>query len=183
MNLLVLVLAATLYQVEPVNGTVSFTIMKWGVIREEGTFRDFTAEIHYDRRDSSKSRVSFDVKTASIDTKNDNRDDTLRSEHFLHARKHPRLTFRSVRVVPRGTNVADVTGDLTIRGVTRRVTVPVRLLGTSKQGSGRELAGFETEFRIDRRAFGVTGGGWAAEAPGVLGNDVTIRIIAGGVSR
>ena len=183
MNLLVLVLAATLYQVEPVNGTVSFSIMKWGVIREEGTFRDFTAEIHYDRRDASKSRVSFDVKTATIDTKNESRDKTLRSEHFLHARKYPKLSFRSVRVVPRGANVADVTGDLTIRGVTRRITVPVRLIGTSKQDSGRELAGFETQFRINRHAFGVTGGGWTAEFPGVLGNDVTIRIIAGGVSR
>lgn len=183
MNLLVLVLAATLFQVEPVNGTVSFTIMKWGVFREEGTFRDFKAQIHFDQRDPAKSRVAFDVKTASIDTKNGSRDSTLKSEHFFDAKKHPQLTFRSVRVTPRGNNTADVLGDLTIRGVTRRITVPVRLLGTSKQRDGSQMAGFETEFKINRLDFGVTGGGWAAEAPGVLGNEVTIRVVAGGVAR
>ena len=180
MNFLTVVLAAlTLYHVEPVNGTVSFTIMKWGVIREEGAFRDFTAQIQYDRTDPAKSTVAFEVKTASIDTKNDSRDKTLRSEHFFDAAKHPKITFRSVKVVPRGAKVADVTGDLTIRGVTKRITVPVRLLGITKEGR-RELAGFETEFKVDRLAFGVTGGGWTSEFPGVLGNEVTIRIMAGG---
>lgn len=184
MNLLTAVLlAATLYHVEPVNGTVSFSIMKWGVIREEGTFRDFNAQIQFDQRDPSKSSVTFEVKTASVDTKNDNRDGTLRGEDFFDAKKHPKLTFRSVKVVPKGNNVADVTGDLTIRGVTKRVTIPVRLIGVSKQGNGREMAGFETEFKIDRRQFGVTGGRWTAGAPGVLGNEVTVRIIAGGVTR
>lgn len=181
--ILALVLAATLYHVEPVNGTVSFTIMKWGVFREEGTFRDFTAEIQLDEKDPSKSRVAFDVLTTSVDTKNGSRDSTLRSEHFFHARKYPKLTFRSVRVVPKGNNVAHVTGDLTIRGVTKRITIPVRLVGKTKQGNGRQMAGFETEFKINRLAFGVTGGSWAAESPGVLGDEVTIRVVAGGWTR
>lgn len=185
MNLLaaVLLAATTLYHVEPVNGTVSFSIMKWGVIREEGTFRDFNAQIAFDRKDPSKSTVNFEVKVESVDTKNDGRDGTLRGEDFFHVRKHPKMTFRSVKVVPKANNVADVTGDLTIRGVTKRVTIPVRLLGVSRQNNGREMAGFETEFKIDRRAFGVTGGRWTAGAPGVLGTEVTIRIMAGGVTR
>src|SRR5687768_6711259 len=101
MNLLVVLLAATLYQVEPVNGTVSFSLMKWGVVREEGSFRDFTANIHYDSREPAKSRVEFEVKAASVDTKNGARDSTLRSEDFFHVTKHPKLTFKSVRIVPR----------------------------------------------------------------------------------
>ena len=183
MNLLLAVLlASTLYQVEPVNGTVSFSLMKWGVIREEGSFRDFKADIHYDTREPAKSRVEFEVKAASVDTKIDSRDSTLRSVDFFHVAKHDKLTFKSVKVVPRAKDVADVTGDLTIKGVTRRITVPVRLLGVNKHGSS-ELAGFETSFKIDRRAFGVTGGRWVAASPGVLGNEVTIRVIAGGVKR
>lgn len=182
--LLVLVAAATtLFHVEPVNGTVSFSIMKWGVIREEGNFREFNAQIQFDQRDPAKSSVAFDVRVASIDTKNENRDGTLKSEDFFHVAKHPKITFRSVKVVPKGKNEADVTGDLTIRGVTKRITVPVKLIGLSAQPNGRQMAGFETEFRIDRRAFGVTGGRWVAGAPGVLGNEVTIRIVAGGVTR
>lgn len=178
MNLLILVLAATLYQVEPVNGTVSFHITKWGVIREEGHFRDFRANIVFDEKAPAQSRVEFDVDVKSVDTKNNNRDSTLRSVDFFHAAKHPRLTFRSTRVVPRGANAADVTGDLTIRGVTRRITVPVRVLGMKDR-----YAGFETTFTIDRRHYGVTGGRWTAQAPGVLGNEVTIRIVAGGVRK
>jgi len=184
MNLLLAVLlAATLYQVEPVNGTVSFSLMKWGVIREEGSFRDFKASIHYDAREPAKSRVEFEVKATSVDTKNDSRDGTLRSVDFFHVAKHDKLTFRSVRVVPRTKDVADVTGDLTIKGVTRRITVPVRLLGVTKRRGGGEVVGFETAFKIDRRAFGVTGGRWVAASPGVLGNEVTIRVIAGGEKR
>lgn len=174
--------APVTYRVEPVNGTVSFTIDKWGVIKEEGNFRQFDATIVFDRDKPAQSTVSFVVKTASIDTKNDNRDGTLRSEHFLDVRKHPTMTFRSTRVVPRGNGVADVTGNLTIRGITRQITIPVRLLGTSRR-ENMQLAGFETSFKIDRRHFGVTGGGWTAEFPGVLGNEVTIRVVAGGVSR
>jgi len=180
--MLVLVLAATVYRAEPVNGTVGFSIMKWGVIKEEGTFREFNADIVFDEKNAAASRVAFDVEVDSVDTKNEGRDKTLRSEHFLHAKRYPRMTFRSTKVVPRGKDLADVTGNLTIRGVTRSVTVPVRLLGVSKS-DGHRRAGFETSFVIKRRAFGVTGGGWTAEFPGVLGEDVTIRIIAGGVSR
>src|SRR5688500_18827593 len=172
MNLLIVVLAATLFRVEPVNGTVDFTIMKWGVIKEEGSFRDFKAAITFDRADVSKSRVEFEVKTASVDTKNDSRDGTLRSADFFDASKHPRLTFRSKRVVPRGPAAADVTGDLTIRGVTKQITVPVRFHGIHRRGDGSEVAGFETTFKIDRRAFGITGGRWVAASPGVLGSEV-----------
>lgn len=180
MNILALLLAATLYHAEPTNGTVDFTVMKWGVMKEEGTFRDFRAEILFDEKDASKSRVSFDVNVASIDTKNDTRDSTLRSADFFDAASHPKMTFRSTRVVPRGKNAADVTGDLTIRGVTKRVTVPVKLIGVSPD---RRRAGFETEFTIDRRAFGVNGARWSSGAPGVLGDEVTVRITAGGIVR
>lgn len=180
MNILTLLLAAALYHAEPTNGTVNFTIMKWGVMKEEGTFREFRAEILFDRENAAKSRVAFDVNVASIDTKNDTRDETLRSADFFDARKHPKMTFRSTRVVSRAKDAVDVTGDLTIRGVTRRITVPVKLIGVSADG---KRAGFETEFRIDRRAFGVNGTRWSEYAPGVLGDEVTIRIVAGGVTR
>src|SRR5687768_1441703 len=95
MNLLIILLAATLYQVEPVNGSVTFGITKWGVVREEGSFRNFRAQILYDAKAVAKSRVAFDVDASTIDTKNQTRDSTLRSEDFFHVAKHPKLTFRS----------------------------------------------------------------------------------------
>src|SRR3712207_3690028 len=105
------------YDVQPTNGTVEFSIMKWGVFKEEGTFRRFSAHIDYDPRDVARSRVKFEVDVNIIDTKNDNRDGRLRSVDFSVAQRYPKMTFRSTRVVPRGANLADVTGDLTIRGV------------------------------------------------------------------
>lgn len=180
MNILALILAATLYHAEPVNGTVSFTVMKWGVVKEEGNFRDFRAEILLDEKDASKSRVTFDVNVASVDTKNEARDETLQSPDFFDAAKHPKMTFRSVKIVPRSKTEAQVTGDLTIRGVTKRVTVPVKLIGISPD---RKHVGFETEFKIDRRAFGVNGTRWSQRAPGILGTEVTVRVVAGGVVR
>ena len=170
------------YLVEPTNGTVSFTITKWGVFKEEGTFRDFNATIVMEP-EVAKSRVDFVVKAKSVDTKNDNRDGMLRSREFLDAERYPELTFRSTSVVGRGKGAADVTGDLTIHGVTRRITVPVRLVGMTRNGD-RQLAAFETTFTIDRRHYNVTGGSWVASGPpGVLGNDVTIRIVAGGMAK
>jgi polyisoprenoid-binding protein YceI len=173
--------AKTRYVVEPTNGTVSFTITKWGVFKEEGIFRQFTATIQLEP-EVAKSRVDFDVRAASVDTKNDSRDGTLRSPDFLDVERYPLLTFRSTRVVPRGKDAADVTGDLTIHGVTRRVTVPVRLIGMTRNGD-KQLAAFETAFTIDRRDYNVTGGGWVAHSPGVLGTDVAIKIVAGGVAK
>lgn len=182
MHILIFLLAATLYRVEPVNGTVEFTILKWGVFREQGTFRDFEAKISWDKQDPRKSSVGFEVDVRSIDTKNENRDGTLRGVDFFDVAKYPKMTFRSTAVEPRGKNLANVTGDLTIRGVTKRITVPVRLTGEAKNGN-QSLAAFETTFTIDRRHFNITGGRWIAQSPGVLANEVTIRIVAGGVAR
>jgi polyisoprenoid-binding protein YceI len=134
-----------------------------------------------DQKNIAQSKVYFEVDTATVDTRNTNRDSTLRSADFFDAGRHPKMTFRSVAVSPRGDGVANVTGDLTIRGITKRVTVPVRLLGTTTRP--RPMAGFETSFIIDRRAFGLTGGRWTAAAPGVLANEVTIHIRAGGVAK
>jgi polyisoprenoid-binding protein YceI len=175
--------APTTYRVEPVNATVAFSIMKWGVLVEEGTFRDFMGNVTYDEKNPERSQVSFSVRAASVDTKNSGRDEALRSDDFLHAARHPQLTFKSTRVVPLTGETARVTGDLTIRGVTRSITIPVRLLGRSHQPEVGDLAAFETSFEIDRRDFGVLGSRWSGHFPGVLGNTVKVRIVAGGVSK
>lgn len=175
--------SAKVYKVEPTNGTISFTITKWSVIKEEGTFRKFGGNITFDPARPSQASVEFTVESSSLDTKNENRDSTVRSVDFLHVSKHPHLTFRSAKVIPRGNNVFNVIGDLSIKGVTRRITIPVRLLGMTSQKGVGDIASFETRFTIDRRQFGVTGGRWVAGSPGVLANEVTIEIVAGGISR
>ncbi|MGH9778008.1 MAG: YceI family protein, partial [Candidatus Acidiferrales bacterium] len=156
----------TTFRVRDGDTAVQFTITKWSVFKEEGRFRDFNGTILYDPQNPAASRVEFDVRVASIDTKIGTRDRTLLSEDFFHAERYPTMSFRSTRVVPQGKDSFLVTGNMTIRGVTRQLTVPVKLLGFSHypDGHGSErvnIAGFETSFTLDRTAFGVNGTRWS----------------------
>jgi len=169
-SLLVLVLAAPTfllarpitYRVEPTYAHVSFTVTKWVVFKEEGSFKDVDGMITFDPENPSASRVEIIIKAASIDTNNRYRDETLRSEDFFAADRFPTLRFVSAGVMSRGGDHFEVTGDLTIRDVTRRITVPVKLLGITREPKIGELAGFESTFTINRKDFGVLGARWSS---------------------
>jgi polyisoprenoid-binding protein YceI len=161
--------AATTYNVDPVHSTVGFKVRHF-VTSVPGRFNDFAGTIVYDPENPAASKVEFTVQAASLDTRNERRDGHLKSADFFDVEKHPTLTFKSKKVSGSG-DALQLTGDLTIRGVTKEVTVPVEVLGT--MGA---KAGFATEFKIDRTDFGVA---WnrAAEGGGsILGDEVTIRI-------
>jgi polyisoprenoid-binding protein YceI len=143
------------YQVRPGDSEVSFTIVKWGVFREHGRVPDVKGRIVVDDEKPERSSVEIEIGTATVDTGVAGRDRAVRSEALLHSGRYPRMTFTSREVRPREAGLYDVTGDLTIRGVTRRVTVPVRLTGRGRAGSEGDLIGFETTFNVDRTAHGV----------------------------
>ena len=150
-----------------------------GVGKLEGRFQDFDGTIVYDPKNPAASRVEFEIRVASIDTKIGTRDRMLLSEDFFHAERYPTMSFRSTNVAPTGRDTFQVTGNLIIRGVTRKITAPVRLLGFSHYNDGSErvnIAGFETSFTLDRTAFGVNGTRWSAGEM-ILGNEVNITLI------
>ena len=136
-----------------------------------GSFGDFTGTIVYDEENPAASSVEFTVHTASIDTNNERRDNHLRSADFFDAENHPTLTFKSKKVAPLGGNNLAVTGDLTIRGVTKEVTVPVEVLGVMG-----DKAGFQTELTIDRKEYGVVWNRALDQGGTVLGDDVKILL-------
>ena len=140
-----------------------------------GAFNDFDATIQLDRANPAKSSVELTIQTASIDTNNENRDKHLRSEDFFEAEKFPVITFKSTSVVPKGNDTFDVTGDLTMRGVTKRVTLPVSFLGFAKTQRG-EKAGFEVETTLNRKDYGVIWNRALDEGGFVLGDDVKVTI-------
>jgi polyisoprenoid-binding protein YceI len=160
------------------DSTVAFTIRKWGVMREQGRFRKFEGAIHYDPRRPEASRVALTVDATSVDTGVSARDQTLRSEDFFDIARHPRWTFTSSSVAPTGADTADVTGDITIRGVKRRITVPVRFLGMNDSQSEGVLAGFETTFTLDRTDFGVNGARWSG-GRALLSREVQVHLFLG----
>ncbi|MEW6283988.1 MAG: YceI family protein [Candidatus Eremiobacterota bacterium] len=166
---------AKTYEVDPAHSNIVFSI-KHFVSYVEGRFRDFSGSIDYDPNNPAASAVSFTVQARSIYTDNDKRDTHLRSEDFFDVDKHPTLTFKSKKVIARDKEHLDVVGEITIRGVTRGITVPITILGTT-QGFQGELIGFRTEFTINRKDFGIVWNRSLDKGGSVLGDEVQVRIL------
>ena len=146
------------------------------ITKVSGRFSDYSGTIDFDRDNPSQSKVSFTIQAASIDTAEAKRDEHLRSDDFFAAEKFPTLSFRSTKISPRGGDLYDVEGDLTIRDVTRRIVLPVTHLGTAKDPWGNEKLAFEAETKINRKDFGLN---WnaALETGGFLvGDEVKISV-------
>ncbi|HKB79668.1 MAG TPA: YceI family protein [Thermoanaerobaculia bacterium] len=166
---------STHYLVRPVYSNLRFSIVKWGVMKEEGMFRDFTGTLDYDPAHPEQARIDVVARAASLDTKNETRDHVVRSDDFLDVARYPTIEFHS-----RGVDHDVVTGDLTIHGVTRRIRFTAIPLGIRDVPHVGKLAGFDTAFTINRRDFGILGNRWGA-IPAVLSDDVEIHIAIGAI--
>lgn len=163
-----------IYRADLDHSAVGFSVRHF-VTPVPGRFRDFSATLLYDRDDPSRSSVEFRVKAASIDTDNDDRDTHLRSADFFDAARFPELTFASTGVRALEATRFEVTGDLSIHGVVRRVTLPVTLLGLVRTPQGERI-GFETAFTLDRKDYGITWNRVLEGAGALLGDEVKVTI-------
>ena len=120
-----------------------------------GRFTDYTGTIQVDRAKPENSTVEFTIQATSIDTDEPRRDQHLRSADFFDVANHPTITFKSTSVKANGKDSFLVTGDLTMRGVTKPVTLPVTLLGEGKDPMGNEKMGLETAVTLNRKDFGL----------------------------
>jgi polyisoprenoid-binding protein YceI len=142
-----------------------------------GKFDDFAGTISLDRANPSASSVEFTIKTASVNTGDADRDKHLRTADFFDAAKNPEITFKSTSIKPSKTkNVYDVTGDLTMRGVTKRVTLPVEFLGFQKDPWGNERAGFALETTLNRKDYGINWNKALDNGGFLVGDDVKVSI-------
>jgi polyisoprenoid-binding protein YceI len=169
------VLGAETFVVDKGHSEVGFQIRHM-MTKVRGRFTDFTGRIEADRAKPGASSVELTIQTASIDTANANRDEDLRGADFFDVAKYPTITFKSTRMTPKGKDAYDVTGALTMRGVSKEITLPVTFLGFMKNQRGTETAGFETAVTLNRKDFGIT---WnrTLDAGGVLlGDEVYVSI-------
>lgn len=146
------------------------------VTKVRGRFSDFEGTIQFDEANPENSSVEFTIDATSIDTNEPDRDKHLRSEDFFAVEQFKTLTFRSKRITGKGAEAFDVAGDLTIRGVTKEVALPVTFLGKAKDPWGNEKIGFETEITVNRKDYGLK---WNAplETGGFLvGDDVKVSL-------
>lgn len=162
------------YKVDSDHSGVGFTIRHF-VSNVPGRFKDFDGVIKYDAKNPAASSVSFTIQAASIDTDNPDRDNHLRGADFFDVEKFPTLTFSSTSVKAVDADTLEVTGDLTMKGQTKKVTVPVDILGSVKTPRG-EKAGFETAFKLDRKEYGITWNRALDTGGAILGDDVKISI-------
>ncbi|HEX5568196.1 MAG TPA: YceI family protein, partial [Streptomyces sp.] len=131
------------YTIDPSHTTIGFTARHAMVTNVKGAFLDFEGTLNLDGSDPSKSTASLDIKMASIDTGSANRDDHLRSADFFDVENHPTMTFRSTGAEALGGDDHRITGDLTILGITRPITIDLVFNGSAKDPFGNERVGFE----------------------------------------
>ena len=146
------------------------------ITKVRGQFKEFEGTIEFNEEHPEQSSVSFTIDAGSIHTNEVNRDIHLRSADFFDVERYPTITFTSTSVTAPGTDHFDVAGPLSIRGVSRTVVLPVVFAGLAHDPWGNERAGFESEFTINRKDFGLN---WnaALEAGGFLvGDEVRITL-------
>jgi polyisoprenoid-binding protein YceI len=147
-----------------------------GLIDVPGYFRDFTGTVNYDAKNMEKSSVEFTAKVTSVDTGVAPRDAHLRKADFFDVEKYPELTFKSTKVEKKGKNLL-VTGDFTLRGVTKQITFPVQIAGflpPDERNGGR--MGVTAETSINRRDYGVNYGSTLPNGVASLSDEVKINL-------
>lgn len=169
--------AGDVYQVDPVHSTVIFRVQHLGVSYSYGRFNDPAGTINVDDSDLSKSGIEVSVDVAKIDTDNAKRDEHLKSPDFFNAKVYPTISFKSTSVKKTGEKTYEVAGGLTLRGVTKPVTLNVEWVGTGKDPWGGTRTGFETSLTIKRSDFGMD------KMVGPIGDEVKLIISIEGVKK
>lgn len=170
-------MAKTVWNVDSVHSEIGFSVKHMMISKAKGTFDNFEAEVNADMEDLTNADITISIDVQSINTRNNDRDDHLRSADFFDAENHPKITFTATDIKKKSDNQYGMTGDLTIRGTTKPVTFDVTYEGQSKDPmGGNTVAGVNAITVINRKDFGLT---WntAVETGGVLvGEDVTIHV-------
>ena len=164
--------AVETYVIDPVHSSVGFSVRHF-FTKVPGTFTKFTGTITVDRDNLEKSSVVAEIDVGSVSTANEKRDGHLKSPDFFDVAKFTSITFTSTSWKKTGDSTFDVTGDLTIHGVTKSVVLKVTSLGFGPGMMGAQLSGWDASVTINRSDFGVNGPAMLGTA---LGNDVAVSI-------
>lgn len=169
--------AQTAWNVDKNHSQVLFSVNHMVFSEVTGSFRDFDATFVSAKDDFTDAKVTATIKTASIDTQNERRDNHLKSNDFLNAEKFPEIKFTSTKVEKTGKDTYRITGDLTIRDVTKPVVLEATYRGMIDDPWGNKRIGFKATTVVNRFDFGVS---WdkALETGGLIaGRDVSITLI------
>jgi polyisoprenoid-binding protein YceI len=168
--------AADTFKIDPVHSSVVFSVMYLGVSNFYGRFNDVSGTVVLDKADPSKSSVELTIPVESVDTHNEKRDQVLRSPDFFNAKQFPVMTFKSKQVESSG-DTYKVTGDFTLHGVTKPLTLEIKKGGEGKGMEGEIRGGGETHFTIKRSDYGMN------FMQGQLGDEINIVVSLNGIKQ
>jgi polyisoprenoid-binding protein YceI len=164
--------AVETYAIDPVHSSVGFSVRHF-FTKVPGSFTQFSGMITVDRDNLENSSVAVTIDVGSVSTANEKRDNHLKSPDFFDAAKFGTITFKSTAWKKTGDTSFDVTGDLTIHGVTKSVVLKVNSLGFGPGMMGAQLSGWDASVTLNRNDFGVNGPAMLGTA---LGSDVAVSI-------
>ena len=155
------------YAIDPTHSRIGFVARHAMVTKVRGSFNEFEGSGYFDAENPAGSHLQLTIQAASIDTRNADRDGHLKSNDFFDMETYPTITFVSTAVEPKGGEDYTVTGDLTIKGVTKPVTVDFEYSGSAVDPYGNTRIGLEGKTTVNRKDWGVS---WnaALDAGGVL---------------
>lgn len=163
------------WNIDPVHSNVGFQVTHMVVSRVNGRFNEFSGSIkNFDGSNFKDASVSVDVNVKSINTENDRRDNDLRSGNFFAADSFPTISFVSTGVTPAKDGKFQIMGNLTMRGVTKPVTLDAEYHGKVALGDGHEKAGFSASTTINRQDWGITWNKTLDSGGLVVSNDVQL---------
>ena len=166
--------APATYAIDTNHSNVGFSVRHF-FSQVPGNFTKFTGTIVYDPAKPAESTVKAEIDPSSINTRNEKRDGHLKSEDFFFVEKYPTLTFESTKVTAAGEGKLKVDGNLTMRGVTKPVTLDVTYLGSGNTGNGVK-AGFTAVTKVNRKDFGINWNKVLDQGGTMLSDDVEIRL-------
>jgi polyisoprenoid-binding protein YceI len=162
--------ATTTWNLDPFHSNAQFTVRHLGISNVQGEFTKISGTVAIDDSDITKSTVNVTIDVGSVDTRVTRRDDDLKSPNFFDVAKYPSITFQSTKITKAGDGKLLVTGNLTIKDVTKEVTLEVTGPSAPISAMGSQRRGLAASTKINRQDFHVSAD------PGMVGDDIAIQI-------
>lgn len=169
-------MATTKWALDPMHSEVQFKVKHLVISTVSGFFKSFEGSLTTENEDFSDSKIDFSLNINSIDTNQSQRDDHLKSADFFDAEKYPKISFKSTSFKKSGDDEYTLAGNLTIKDVTKPITLAVEFGGSTADFYGNTKAGFEITGKINRKEFGLTWDGITEAGSIVLGEDIKLII-------
>jgi len=166
----------TKWVLDPMHSEVQFKVKHLVISTVTGFFRSFEGQLETENDDFNNAKIDFSLDIASVDTNQNQRDEHLKSADFFDAAKYPKISFKSTSFTKDGDDEYALIGDLTIKDVTKPVTLAVEFGGSTADFYGNTKAGFEITGKINRKEFGLVYDGVTEAGAIVLGEDIKLLI-------